>query len=40
MYRNLFDQALSVEWATSYTSPESGLVYAFPTNYDRKPTVY
>ena len=40
VYRNLFDQALSTEWATSYTSPESGLTYAFPSNYDRKPTVF
>jgi len=40
VYRNLFDQTLSVEWATSYTSPESGLVYAFPAYYDKKPTVY
>ena len=40
VYRNLFDQALSVEWASSYTSPESGLVYAFPAYYDKKPTIY
>ena len=40
VYRNLFDQALSVEWATSYTSPVSGLTYSFPAYYDRKPTIY
>lgn len=40
IYRNLFDQALSLEWATSYTSPESGLTYYFPKNYEQKPTTY
>ena len=39
-YRNLFDQTLSKEWVSSYTSPESGLTYSFPVDYDKYPTVY